>query len=71
VVLLLVLAASTAFAQMKYFIQYQDQFGHWRPFQIKHNLGDATRTMGRRASSTGKKHRLVDQDGNLLDLVTP
>ena len=67
----MVLAAPSAFAQMKYFIQYQDQFGNWRSYQTKHNLGDASRTIQRRAESTGKRYRIVDQDGNLLDLVTP
>jgi hypothetical protein len=56
---------------MKVFIQYQDQFGHWRQYQTKHNEADAFRVAQNRASRTGKRHRLVDEQGNLLDLLTP
>jgi len=52
-------------------IQYQDQFGKGRHFQTKYNEGDAYRTAANRAVSTGKRHRLVDQDGTLLDLIDP
>jgi len=52
-------------------IQYQDQFGKWRHFQTKYNEEDAYRTAANRAVSTGKRHRLVDQDGTLLDLIDP
>ena len=52
-------------------IQDQDQFGRWRHLQIKHNEGDAHRSASNRARSTGKRHRLVDQDGTLLDLIEP
>ena len=50
-------------------IQYQDQFGRWRHLQTKHNEGDAYRSASNRARSTGKRHRLVDQDGTLLDVI--
>ena len=52
-------------------IQYQDQFRKWRHLQTKHNEGDAHRTAANRARSTGKRHRLVDEYGNLLDLIDP
>ena len=52
-------------------IQYQDQFGRWRHLQTKHNEGDAYRSAFNRARSTGKRHRLVDQDGTLLDVIEP
>ena len=52
-------------------IQWQDQFGHWQHFQEKHNQGDAFRTAQVRARSTGKRHRLVDEQGRLLDLLEP
>ncbi len=52
-------------------IQYQDQFGKWRHLQTKHNEGDAHRSAANRARSTGKRHRLIDQDGTLLDLINP
>jgi hypothetical protein len=52
-------------------IQWQDQFGHWHRFQEKHNATDAYRTAQQRARSTGKRHRLVDESGALLDLIFP
>ena len=56
---------------MKFFLQYQDQFGAWKHYTMKHNERDAYRTMKRRAEATGKRMRMVDEDGNLLDFVTP
>lgn len=56
---------------MKLFIQYQDQFGRWRPYQVQHGETSAYRTAKQRARGTGKRHRIVDVDGRLLDLVEP
>ena len=58
-------------AQMKFFLQYQDQFGKWHRYQEKHNEGDAYRTAKARAKATGKRFRIVDGDGRLIDLVDP
>ena len=58
-------------AQMKFVLQYQDQFGKWHRYQEKHNEGDAYRTAKARAKATGKRFRIVDGNGNLIDLVTP
>lgn len=59
-------------AQMsKFIIQWQDQFGNWQRFQEKHNQADAFRTAQARARSTGKRHRLVDVQGHLIDLIEP
>jgi hypothetical protein len=52
-------------------IEWQDQFGYWRHYQTKQNQADAYRVASRRASSTGKRHRLIDERGNLLDLLDP
>lgn len=52
-------------------IQWQDQFGRWQHYQRKHHQPDAFRTAQARARSTGKRHRLVDERGQLLDLVEP
>jgi hypothetical protein len=52
-------------------IQWQDQYGCWQRFQEKQNQADAYRTAQARARSTGKQHRLVDGDGQLLDLLEP
>ena len=52
-------------------IQYQNQFQKWVHFQIKHHEADAYRTAKSRASRTGLRHRLVNEEGQLLDLVEP
>jgi len=50
-------------------IEWQDQFGRWHHYQTKQNQADAYRVAHCRAESTGKRHRLVDDAGNLLDLI--
>ncbi len=50
-------------------IEWQDQFGRWHHYQTKQNQADAYRFAQRRAESTGKRHRLLDGDGHLLDLI--
>jgi len=50
-------------------IEWQDQFGRWHHNQTKQNQADAYRVAERRAESTKKRHRLVDDAGNLLDLI--
>lgn len=52
-------------------IFYQDQFGRWHHIQTKHNQADAYRVAAARAKSTGKRHKITDQNGNLLDLLDP
>jgi len=58
-------------AMTRVIIQWQDQFGHWQRFQEKHNEADAYRTAQARARSTGKRHRLIDPNGHLLDILEP
>jgi hypothetical protein len=50
-------------------IEYQDQHGNWHHLLSKQNQADAYRVAQRRAESTGKRHRLVDDDGVLLELL--
>ena len=69
--LLLLSLSAPALAQMKFVLQYQDQFGKWHHYQEKHNEGDAYRTAKARAKATGKRFRIVDGDGTLIDLVSP
>ena len=52
-------------------IQYQDQFGKWQQYQTVHHEGNAYQIAQQRARSTGKRYRLVDGNGALLDLVNP
>ena len=54
---------------MKIFIEEQRQFGNWVQYTTKHNEADAYRVASRRASSTGKRIRLVDETGSLIDIL--
>ena len=54
---------------MKVYVQYQDQFGHWKPYTTKYNERDAFRTAESRARSTGKRYRLLDENNHLLDII--
>jgi len=56
---------------MKVIIEYQDIFGKWRRYGEMNHQANAYRTAAARAKSTGKRHRLVDTSGSLLDLVEP
>jgi len=55
----------------KFHIQYSDLWSNWKHYQVKYNLPDAVRSAQARARSTGKRHRVVDDDGHLMDLLTP
>ncbi len=55
----------------RFSIQWQDQFGRWQPYTSSSHEPSATRTAQQRARSTGLRHRLVDADGRLLDLLEP
>ena len=50
-------------------IEWQDQQGRWHHFQSQQNQTDAYRVAMRRAEATGKRHRLVDGSGRLLELL--
>lgn len=52
-------------------VQWQDQFGRWQRYQTMNNEANAYRTARHRARNTGKRHRLVDESGRLLDVVEP
>jgi len=57
--------------KVKYYIEYQDQFRKWRPYQMQYGQTSAWNTASNRTRSTGKRHRLVDEGGRLLDLFEP
>ena len=69
--LLLLSLTAPALAQMKFVLQYQDQHNRWQRWGEKHNEGDTYRTAKARAKATGKRFRIVDGNGNLIDLVAP
>lgn len=52
-------------------IEWQNTAGRWQHHQTHSNEADAYRSAQNRARSTGQRHRLVDQDGRLLDLINP
>jgi len=55
----------------KVIIEWQNQFGGWHRFQEQHHEPTAFRTAKQRAKRKGKRHRLVDGDGRVLDIVEP
>jgi hypothetical protein len=55
----------------KVIIEWQNQFGGWHSFQEQHHEPSAYRTAKQRAKRKGKRHRLVDGDGRVLDIVEP
>ena len=52
-------------------IEWQDQNGNWHHYQSKQNQADAYRVAQHRAESTGMRHRLVDDNENLMDILNP
>ena len=58
-------------AAPKYVIQWRDQFGYYRNYQTQHGRTSAYRTAETKARQTGKVYRIVDGDGNLVDLFYP
>jgi len=69
--LLLLFLALPAMSAPKYKIQVRNQFGGWMQYQTIHHLPSGSRSAQRRAEQTGKQHRIVDEDGNLVDLFYP
>ena len=63
--------ASPAMAAPKYKIQVRNQFGGWQQYQTVHHLPSASRTAQDKASQSGKQYRIVDEDGNLMDVFYP
>ena len=67
----LLLTSIPAMAAPKYRVQVRNQFGGWQQYQTVHHLPSASRSAQRRAEQTGKQHRIIDEDGNLVDLLYP
>tara|TARA_B100001113_G_scaffold9654_1_gene7717 strand:+ start:1313 stop:1486 length:174 start_codon:yes stop_codon:yes gene_type:complete len=55
----------------KVIIEWQMNFGGWQRYTCLHHYPSAYRTAENRARSTKKRHRIVDEEGNLLDLIEP
>ena len=69
--LLITLFSMPAFAQMKVIIQYQDQFGQWKRYGMSHHEPSAYKTAKTRAERYGVRYRLVDENGRVLDIISP
>ena len=69
--LLLLSLALPVMAAPKYRIQVRNQFGGWQQYQTVHQLPSASRTGQTKASQSGKQYRIVDEDGNFIDLFYP
>ena len=52
-------------------VEYMDQHGYWKHYGTYHHHQNAYRTAEGLAKRNGKRHRLVDGDGALLDLIYP
>ena len=60
-----------AMAAPKYVIQWRDQFGNYRNYQTQHGRTSAYKTAETKSRQTGKVYRIVDEEGNLMDLFYP
>ena len=65
---LLLSIARPVMAAPKYRIQVRNQFGGWQQYQTVYHLPSASRTAQNKASQSGKQYRIIDEDGNLMDL---
>ena len=55
----------------KIHMEYQDQWGYWKHYGTYHHQASTYRYARQLAIRNGKRFRLVDDKGNLLDLVNP
>ena len=69
--ILLLLFQLPAMSAQKYRVQVRNQFGGWQQYQTVHHLPSASKSTQKRAEQTGKQHRIIDEDGNLVDLLYP
>ena len=56
---------------MKFIVWWQDQHHRWHRYQELHGETSAYNTARNRTKQTGKRHRLTDGEGRLLDLFDP
>ena len=54
--------------QMKVIVEWQDIHGRWHRYQEMNHPPSAYKTAERRSATTGKRHRIVDERGNLHGL---
>ena len=56
---------------MSIHIEWEDQQRCFHHLQTMNHMPSARRAAEQRARSAGKRHRLVDDDGQLLDMINP
>ena len=56
---------------MRVIIYYADQFNHWKRYTEMNHLPSAVKTAQLRAKNTNKRHKIVSNDGVMLDLIYP
>jgi hypothetical protein len=52
-------------------IQVRNQFGRWQQYQTVYHLPSAARKAQTNATQSDKQYRIVDEDGNPMDLFNP
>ena len=65
---LLLSLALPVMAAPKYKIQVRNQFGGWQSYQTVHHLPSASRTAQTKATQSGNRYRIVNEDADLMDL---
>ena len=58
-------------AATEYVIQWRDEFGKYHNYETQYRRTSAIRTAEQRARYTDKVYRIIDGDGNLIDLFFP
>ena len=58
-------------AETKYHIQWRDVFGKYHNYKTEYGKKYAYKTAEHRSRYTNKVYRIVDGDGNLIDIFFP
>ena len=70
----LLLLPLPAISGTEFSIEWQDSNGNWRNFPYQGTRSKKAQTfqrMKRRAQSTGKAHRMLDDEGKIVDVFYP
>lgn len=58
-------------AETKYVIQWRDTFGEYHNYQTQYGKTSTYKTAEQRARYTNKVYRIIDGDGNLINIFSP
>jgi hypothetical protein len=56
---------------MQIFIQLQNQHGGWIPYSTSNHYQSAYKQSATASRNSGKRFRLIDDSGNILDIINP